>query len=410
MVWVMQSPPSVARNQSHLLPRLFGEAKRTESDDAYSPEPVERPGGAMRWSWRLGALAGIPVYVHATFALLLAWIALSHVLQGHGIMQMAGGLLLVFSIFACIVLHELSHALTAKRFGIRTREITLLPIGGVARLERMPDKPAQELLVALAGPITSFAIAGALFAIVALLGSPLGLQDLQVVGGPFLTKLMWINVTLAAFNLLPAFPMDGGRVLRAALALRIDRNKATEIATRIGQGMALLLGTIGLFFNPFLVLIAVFVWIGAKSEASLGQLKSALSGLIASQAMVTDFRVLSPRDSLARAVEQTLAGFQRDFPVMDGSRLAGVLTQADVVKGLAEGDLETPVERLMQRTFETTTPSELLEVAIEKLQRCQCHALIVIRDDQVVGLVTPENIGEMLTMDRALHTLRRHAR
>lgn len=364
----------------------------------------------MRWSWRLGALAGIPVYVHATFALLLAWIALSHVLQGHGIMQMAGGLLLVLSIFACIVLHELSHALTAKRFGIRTREITLLPIGGVARLERMPDKPGQELLVALAGPITSFAIAGALFGIVALLGSPLGLQDLHVVGGPFLTKLMWINVTLAAFNLLPAFPMDGGRVLRAALALRIDRNKATEIATRIGQGMALLLGTIGLFFSPFLVLIAVFVWIGAKSEASLGQLKSELSGLIASQAMVTDFRVLSPRDSLARAVEQTLAGFQRDFPVLDGNRLAGVLTQADVIRGLAEGGLETPVERLMQRKFETTTPTELLEVALEKLQRCQCHMLVVVRDDQVVGLVTPENIGEMLTMDRALHALRRRPR
>jgi Zn-dependent protease len=363
----------------------------------------------MARSWRLGSIAGIPIQVHSTFALLLAWIALSHVLQGHGMMQIAGGLLLILSIFACVVLHELSHALVARHFGIRTREITLLPIGGVARLERMPEKPAQELRVALAGPLASFAIAGLLFFVLALLGGPIAPEGLQVVGGPFLTKLMWVNVMLAAFNLLPAFPMDGGRVLRAALALRIDRNRATEIAARIGQGMALLLGALGLFFNWFLVLIAVFIWIGAKSEASLGHLKSSLRGLVASQAMVTDFQMLDPHDPLSRAVELTLVGFQRDFPVLEGDRLAGVLTHANVLHGLAKNRVADPVGTMMQRQFETAVPSELLEVVFEKAQRSECHTVVVVDHGRVMGLVTPEDIGEMLTMDSALRPLRRHS-
>jgi Zn-dependent protease/predicted transcriptional regulator len=334
------------------------------------------------------------------------WVSLSHVLRGHGMQEAAAGLLLVLSIFACVVLHELSHAVTARRFGIRTRDITLLPIGGVARLEKMPEKPSQELVVALAGPAMSLAIAGVLFGILALLGGPKGLQDLQLVGGPFLTKLMWINLTLALFNLLPAFPMDGGRVLRAAIALRTDRGRATEIAAGIGQAMALLLGVVGLFSNMFLVVIAVFIWIGAKGEASVEQLKSALSGLAVSQAMISDFRVLAPHDPLSRAVELTLAGFQRDFPVMDGSRLTGVLTQAGLLKGLAGRGALTPVEEVMERRFDMVAPSEMLEVALEKLQRGEGRALIVVRDEKVVGLVTPENIGEMLTIDRALRASR----
>jgi Zn-dependent protease/CBS domain-containing protein len=390
----------MARTQSDWLPDFGGKADEPRSRGA------SRGTGTMRWSFRVGTLARIPIQVHATFALLLAWIALSHVLQGHGLAEMAGGLLLVVSIFACVVLHELSHALAARRFGIQTREITLLPIGGVARLERMPEKPIQELVVAIAGPITSLAIAAALFALSAVLGGATALPEQRVVGGPFVAKLMWINVTLAIFNLLPAFPMDGGRVLRAALALRLDRDRATEIAARIGQGMALLFGVIGVFFNPFLVLIAVFIWFGAKSEASLEQLKSGLSGLTVRQAMVTDFRVLQPQDSLAHVVELMLAGFQRDFPVIEDGRLAGVLTHEDVVRGLAESGADTPVAAVMQRRFETTTPSEVLEIALEKLERCECRTLVVVRDDRVVGVITPENIGEMLTMDRALRAPR----
>lgn len=371
------------------------------------PRPPRTDPRAISWSWRLGTLLGIPVRVHATFWLLLGWIAVSHVLQGHGARAISGGLLLILSLFACVVLHELSHALVARRFGIRTRDITLLPIGGVAHLEKMPEKPSQELLVALAGPVMSMAIAGALFGVLALLDIPAGAEALQIVGGPFLTKLMWINLMLAGFNLLPAFPMDGGRVLRASLALYMDRGRATEVAARIGQGIAVLLGIWGFFFNPFLLLIAAFVWMGAKSEASLVQVRSALSGMAVSQAMITEFRVLAPEDPLSRAVELTLAGFQQDFPVMDGAELVGVLTHAGVLEGLAKHGANASVQRVMQQNVETAHPDELLQGAFERLQRHEGRAMVVVRGGQVVGLLTPQNIGEMLTMGKALKQSRR---
>lgn len=382
-------------------------------DRRSEPEKTEPDAGLaatrpMRWSWRIGAIAGVPIYVHATFTLLLVWVALSHLVRGQGIGAISSGLLLVLSVFACVVLHELSHALMARRFGIRTRDITLLPIGGVASLEKMPEKPSQELQVAVAGPVVSLAIALALFGVLAVLNGPTSLEGLHLVGGPFLTKLMWINLMLAGFNLLPAFPMDGGRVLRAALAMRMDRNRATELAARIGQGMALLFGALGLFYSPFLVIIAVFVWMGARGEASLVQLKSALSGLTVSQAMITEFRVLAPDDSLARAVELTLAGFQQNFPVMDGSRLAGVLTHANVLKGLADRGKDEVARAVMERQFEIAEPQEMLEGAFERLQHCRCRALVVARNGRVVGLLTPESIGEMLTMESALRTSHAH--
>jgi Zn-dependent protease/CBS domain-containing protein len=401
MCWRPRQVPLPSAD-SRPLPHLVSEPSRIGED---------RPGrgtraGALRWSWRIGTLAGIPVHVHVTFVMLLAWIALSHLMRGQGARAIASGVGLTLSIFACVVLHELSHALVARHFGIGTKSITLLPIGGVANLERMPEKPRQELVVALAGPAMNFAIAGGLFGLLAFLGGPVVLQSLHVVGGPFLTKLMWINVGLAAFNLLPAFPMDGGRVLRAALALRLDRGRATDVAARIGQGMALLFAVVGLFANPFLLLIAAFVWIGAKGEASLVQLQSALRGLTVSQAMITDFRVLAPGEPLARAVQVTLAGFQQDFPVMDGDRLAGLLTHADVLKGLAERGPEAAVATAMQREVEIAAPSEMLDAALARLQRREGRALIVVQEGHVVGLLTPENLGEMLTMAKAVSASR----
>jgi Zn-dependent protease/CBS domain-containing protein len=354
------------------------------------------------WSWQFATLAGIPVKMHATFLLLLAWIALSHLSRGHGLLEMLSGVLLILALFACVVLHELGHALVARRFGIRTRDITLLPIGGVAKLERMPEKPSQELLVALAGPAVSYALAGVLFAAAALLGAPSGLSSLHLVGGPFLTKLMWINITLASFNLLPAFPMDGGRALRAALAMRLDRRRATEVAARLGQSLALLLAFFGFLYNPLLLLIAGFVWIGARDEASIVQIKTALSGVPVSEAMIREFHTLEPKDSLAHAAELALASVQHDFPVLDEDGIAGLLTRANLLQGLSQGGADATVEGMMQKQFDIAAPSEPLEPALERLQQSPGRVLIVVRGDEVVGLLTPENIAEMLTMKSAL--------
>ncbi len=221
----------------------------------------------MKWSWKLVDIAGIGVYMHATFLLLIGWVVLIHWMQGQSLSQTLEGVAFILALFLCVVLHELGHALTAKKYGIRTRDITLLPIGGLARLERMPDDPKQELWVALAGPAVNVVIAAGLSVWLDLVGSFETLGGLSLLEWPFLARLMAVNVLLVAFNMVPAFPMDGGRVLRAILATRMDYTKATEIAASLGQAIALLFGFVGFFTNPFLMFIALFVWIGAGQEA-----------------------------------------------------------------------------------------------------------------------------------------------
>lgn len=354
-----------------------------------------------RWAFRLGEIAGIGIYVHATFLMLIAWVAVTELANGRGVRAMGSGVLLILAVFAIVVLHELGHALTARRFGIRTRDITLLPIGGVARLERMPEKPGQELLVALAGPAVNVVLAGALFAVLALQGSIAGPDTVERLGGSVIDKLFWINVSLALFNLLPAFPMDGGRALRAGLALRMDYVKATELAARIGQGMALLFGAFGLFHNPMLLFIALFVWMGAQQEASMVGMKRALAGIPIGSAMITEFRSLAPDDPLGHAAELIVAGFQHDFPVVDGGRVVGVLTRSDVVRGLSERGPLGPVGLAARTDFVTADPAEMLEAVLPRLEPTGGSSVVVVRDGEVVGMVTTENIGELVLMQAA---------
>ena len=356
----------------------------------------------MKWSWRIGRVAGIDVFLHATFLILLGWIGLSHYLVRKSLEDALGGLLFIGSLFFIVVLHELGHALTARRYGIRARDITLLPIGGVARLERMPEDPKQELAVALAGPAVNVALAVILAAILVPASAWKALGNAQLVGGNFLEKLLWINVALAGFNLIPAFPMDGGRVLRALLAMRTDYVRATQIAASIGQGLALVFGFIGLFWNPFLIFIALFVWMGAAGEASMVQMKSALGGIPVERAIITDFRTLSPDDSLQKAVGLVLAGFQNDFPVVQDGRLVGVLTRAGLLAALAQKGEGSAVRHTMETTFETADPREMLESVFVRLQNCGCHSLPVLQAGRLVGLLTMENIGEFMMIQSAL--------
>jgi Zn-dependent protease len=256
-----------------------------------SHELVHARSLIMKWSWKLGEVAGIGVYMHMTFLLLIGWVVLSYWLQGNSVAATLVGVGFILALFGCVVLHELGHALMAKKYGIKTRDITLLPIGGVARLERIPDDPRQELWVALAGPAVNVVIAGVLLIWIYLSGGLGALQPLlMVTSGSFVERLMAVNLILVVFNMIPAFPMDGGRVLRALLAMRLEYTRATQIAASLGQAIALLFGFLGLLINPFLLFIALFVWIGAAQEASLVQMKSALAGIPVRRAMVTDFR------------------------------------------------------------------------------------------------------------------------
>ena len=356
----------------------------------------------MKWSTRIGTFAGISVYVHTTFLMLIAWVAFAHWQTEHSVSAAVGGVSFVLALFGCVVLHEFGHALTARRFGIKTRDITLLPIGGLARLERMPDDPKQELWVALAGPAVNVVIAVALFVVLQVTGTFAPLSTLSVTGGSFLERLMIVNVFLVAFNMLPAFPMDGGRVLRALLAIRLDYTRATQLAANVGQGMALVFGLIGLFINPFLIFVALFVWIGAGQEAAMTQMKSALGGIPLERAMITDFRTLAPDDSLARAVELLLAGTQQDFPIVDAGAVVGILTRRDLLTALARQEQRAPVAQVMRRDFLVADPSDMLDITFQRLQGHQCHTIPVVRGGALVGLLTMDNVGEFLSVQTAI--------
>lgn len=242
----------------------------------------------MKWSYRLGRIAGIDVNIHATFALLIAWVLLTHWLTGQTLNAAIGGLAFVTAIFGCVLLHELGHALAARRFGIGTRDITLLPIGGVARLERVPEKPIQELWVALAGPAVNVVIAATLYAWLLLTHQLVPLSQLGVATGPFVERLLIVNLILIVFNMIPAFPIDGGRCVRALLALRLEYAKATRIAAGLGQVITVGFVVLGLFSNPFLLLIGVFVWIGAAQEARYVTLTAAFRGIPLQRALMRD--------------------------------------------------------------------------------------------------------------------------
>jgi Zn-dependent protease/predicted transcriptional regulator len=361
----------------------------------------------MKWSSKIGRVAGIEVRIHATFLILLAWVAFGGVLAAGGAGGGAGSAFastgLLLAVFAIVVLHELGHALVARRFGIRTRDIVLLPIGGVSRLERLPSDPREQLWVAVAGPLVNVVLAAVILAYV------LAKHELGALGswtmegrGSIAGQLFWINVSLAAFNLLPAFPMDGGRALRALLATRMQDARATAIAARLGQAMALLLGAVGLFWNPLLVFIALFVWMGATQEESASELREAIEGIPVRSAMVTDLRTLAPDAPLEDAMRHVLEGFQQDFPVVEDGRVVGVLTRGDLMKSLSARGAREPVASAMRREFPTAEPSEPLSSAFERLRQDGIRTIPVLEGTRLVGVLTSENVGELVMFRTAL--------
>jgi Zn-dependent protease/predicted transcriptional regulator len=359
----------------------------------------------MKWSLYLGQVRGIRLQMHWTFLLLVAWIVMSLASRGAAVPEIVGGVMLLLAVFACVVLHELGHALTAQRFGIQTRDITLLPIGGIARLERMPERPGEEFLVAVAGPMVNVVIASALGIVLLAFGSLEPMTAAIDVRAGFFGQLMWINVILVLFNLLPAFPMDGGRILRSLLAMRMEYARATSIAASVGQIMAVVFGAIGVLgWNPFLVFIAIFVYFGAQAEAQQVQVRSELMGVKVRDAMLSDFFVLSGHHSLGDAAQQLLAGSQQDFPVKSDGRLLGMLYRPRLVAALKEFGSDTAVADVVKPDFPTLDPEQPLHEALAQLRMAgSTSAPVVDARGRLVGLLTLENVGEWLILRSALH-------
>jgi Zn-dependent protease/predicted transcriptional regulator len=359
----------------------------------------------MRGSFHIGRLAGIDLYLHWTFMLLLVGAFIFYLLSGFDITIALAGVGLIAAVFVCVVLHELGHALSARRYGVPTRDITLYPIGGVARLQRIPERPSQELVVALAGPAVNVVIAGVLAVLIFATGQTfMPGQGLLAPHEMFVQNLFWINVILVGFNMLPAFPMDGGRVLRALLAMRMDYVRATQVAAGIGQGMAILFAFLAIFtFNPFLLFIALFVYLGAQQEASFALMRTAIEGLPVRSAMLTQFNTLHPWDTLEEAVRLLLAGSDQDFPVVDSGRMVGVLTRKRLMRALAEGDERaTRIQHVMEATCAAADVGEMLDSVFLRMQEEECAVLPVVSNGKLVGVLTAENVGELVMVTSSL--------
>ncbi len=354
----------------------------------------------MAWSFPIGRLFGSELRVHVTFFLLLAWIGFA-TYTAQGPEAALANVAFVVVLFACVVAHEFGHALTARRYGIRTPDITLLPIGGLARLERMPENPRQEITVALAGPAVNVVIWAVLTFVFGARLPEQGLDSIDLTRSGFLAQVAMVNLFLAVFNLIPAFPMDGGRVLRALLSLWTDRVTATRMAATAGQIVAFGLGFWGLSSgNPILVLIALFVFVAANAEAQDVVMRSLARRLVARDAMITHFESLSPTDTIAAAAMELVRTTQHEFPVLnDDGTLAGFVTRSALFSALAS---DAPRSRPAQEIMETSIPSVGLGTGLEEvldlLHKGAPAIAVVDRFGRMVGYITRENVGELMVV------------
>ena len=356
----------------------------------------------MSWSLNIGRVAGTVVRVHVTFLLFLAWIFAASYAQG-GAATAWDSLAFMVLLFLCVLLHEFGHIFTARAFGVPTPYVTLLPIGGVAQLERIPEEPGQEFLIAIAGPLVNVAITIVLviFAGATLHPGAAAVDNMHI---PLIDRLAAVNLFLALFNMIPAFPMDGGRVLRALLASRFGYVRATEIAAVIGQFVAFVLGFIGLMYNPILIFIAIFVYLAASSEAHMVALRAVSRGVPVSHAMVTQFVSLAPQAHLDEAVQILLQTGQGEFPVVDGAgKPVGVLGRADLIRAIKTLGPDARVANAMTAELPIVGHRRCLEDAFKVLQQKQAPAVgVTDAGGKLIGLVTGETIADMMMLQDAV--------
>src|SRR5918999_263838 len=354
----------------------------------------------MGGSFKIGRFSGIDVKVHWTFFLLLAFFAF----QTSG--SLAGALtdtVTIVALFICVLLHEFGHSLVAQRLGIEIHSITLLPIGGVSNLESIPEEPSGEGKINLAGPLVNVVLAPIFFGLGLLLGAEPGMPTDLFTGigsvGQFFYYLGYLNVVLAVFNLIPAFPLDGGRVLRGALATRLGALRATEIASRVGQLFALAFFLIGLLGGNFLLaLIAVFIFFGANGEAQMVRQRELTRGLSVSDVMGTkpNTETVTPYYTFGQVLDSVIHGYQEDFPVVDeNGNLVGMITREEIMAAAHSPERYSSVRDLMKTNVPTiSSQADLFEDALPILKQSGLRALPVTENGELVGMLTIEDIGQ----------------
>ena len=362
----------------------------------------------MKGSLNLGKIAGIKLRIHWTFLILIVWVSWMHANMGYNFQEILMVLAFVMTIFVCIVLHELGHALVARKYNIDTKDITLLPIGGLARLEKMPDEPVQEFWIAIAGPLVNGVIAGLLSIVIGVTGTiPAEILEGKITSNNFLFHLMSVNIFLIVFNLIPAFPMDGGRIFRALLSLRINRIKATRIASSLAQVIAILFIFLGLFSNPFLILIGIVVYLGAQMETQLTEAKFVLSGYKVKDVMMGNISMLKENDPLSKAIETLLNEQSKEFLVIsnnsENKEVVGILTRDDIIRGLADKGKGTSISSVMTKEFKILAPEMPMEEVYSIMQQNGSTLLPVITNNKLEGALDLENVMEFIMVQTAIN-------
>ena len=355
----------------------------------------------MKWSISAGKIFGIKLRIHLTFFLLLLFVFAS-VMSERGVKAGLMSALFICAIFACVVIHEVGHSLIARRFGKEARSITLLPIGGMAEMDEIPRKPMQEIAVSLVGPLINLLIAGLLYV---LAGRQTGASIPGLYpesASAFISGLIGVNIMLAIFNLIPAFPMDGGRVLRAILAFKLDYVRATSLAVAVGQAVAVFFVFFGLFYNLWLAIIGIFLYLGAGSEKQQVILQSLLADVPAGEAMITEYISLRSDDSLADALEHFHHGCQQDFPVVGDNGIKGILTRDRILASIHTKGVNIPVSEVMDTDFVSVSPNMGLDQVYKKFMAGQKTAVVVVEDGQLKGIIGLDGISRYFMINAAL--------
>lgn len=365
----------------------------------------------MKGAFKLGKIAGISLFIHWTFSFLVLFVVYVNYKSGQNMAQILWSLLFVTCIFLTVLLHELGHALTAKKYNIKTKDITLLPIGGLARLEKMPEKPSEELMVAFAGPLVNiaFAFITSLFITIPNTSEEVVAQlSNGVTADNFFLNFYLVNIVLAFFNLIPAFPMDGGRILRALLSFQLERHIATKIAARIGQLLAIGFVFLGFLSNPFLIFIGIFVFIGAQIESEYIESKHILKGYTVRDVLMKQYPTIDYNETLETAVKLMLDSQNKYFLVTENNIPMGTLNRDQIIEALSKKEEETALSSIIDRNLILLQADSFLEDVFELVYKNKSTLMLVMENNQLIGTLDTENLLEFILI-KEVKAKRAHA-